>query len=320
MAADSIKLFDINGKVSYPTTTPTYTIQLGNYLIECDATDAEIQITLPSAATSRGRSIYIKKTDSSGNNVVVNADGSDTIDDASTLTISSQYSCAKLFCTDFDSAATEAIASFGGTFTPLTSAETFTITYNNATDGDGTTGATELTFFYIDSSGLPATTAHTLGSDGSDVTAFTGLGINRVAVSASGTADVNTNTITITATTAGTNQAQIPALEGVTQQAIFFNGSNHKALMKNIYLNARKLSGGSAPRVTFKGWIYNRAVDTKFEIFRWNIDTAIENTVILNDEIGFVLNETDVLYFEGTTNTNDTAMNVRFGLNQYQNT
>lgn len=35
--------------------------------------------------------------------------------------------------------------------TILTSASTFTITYNNTTDGSGTTGATILQFYYLDS-------------------------------------------------------------------------------------------------------------------------------------------------------------------------
>lgn len=87
------------------------------------------------------------------------------------------------------------------------------ITYNSGTDGagGGATGATQLYFFYIDSNGLPAEAAHTLGSDGSDTTAFSGLGINRIAVLASGSNDTNVNDITITATTGGSNQAQIAA-------------------------------------------------------------------------------------------------------------
>lgn len=162
-----------------------------------------------------------------------------------------------------------------GNFTPLTSASTFTVTYNSSTDGDGTTGATALTFFYIDSSGLPATEVHTLGNDGSDVTSFSGLGINRVAVSASGSADTNTNDITITATTGSTVQAVIPALGSVTQQVIFFVGSNHTAVAYYLWWNVAKPGGGDA-LVTIKGYVYNRAVDTRYEVFRTQVDTTTE--------------------------------------------
>jgi hypothetical protein len=113
----------------------------------------------------------------------------------------------------------------------LTAASTFTIAYDGtgggSTDGAGTTGATQLTFYYVDSDGLPAVAAHTLGTDGSDVTSFSGFGINRCVVSANGGLTYNASDITITATTGGSIQAIIPALGSVTQQAIFFNGANH---------------------------------------------------------------------------------------------
>jgi len=120
--------------------------------------------------------------------------------------------------TDLQSASGEqTVWATTGNFTPLTSAETFDIAYDGtgggSTDGAGTTGATELTFFYIDANGKEATATHTLGTDGDDTTSFTGFGINRCAVSASGSNDTNVSAITITATTAGTTQAIIPAAE-----------------------------------------------------------------------------------------------------------
>lgn len=226
--------------------------------------------------------------------------------------------------TDVDTGSEEIIASFGGTFTPLTSAETFNIAYDGtaggSTDGAGTTGATELTFYYIDSNGLPAVSTHTLGTDGSDTTSFSGLGINRVAVSASGTNDTNVSTITITATTAGTNQAEIPSGDGVTQQAIFFVGSNHTAVAKNLLLNIVKIGVGTEPTVIIRGWVYNRGIDCKFEIFRHTVDTAVENTVPIPEPVGFKLNSTDVLYFTAETDTNNTQVSIRFSLNEYQKT
>lgn len=57
-----------------------------------------------------------------------------------------------------------------------------------------------------------------------------------------------------------------------------------------------------------------------FEIFRVTVDTAVENTVGFVDDIGLRLNETDVVYFEATSNKDNTVVNMRFSLNQYQNT
>ena len=210
-----------------------------------------------------------------------------------------------------------------GNFTPLTSAETFDIAYDGtaggSTDGAGTNGATELAFYYIDSDGLPAISTHTLGTDGSDTTSFSGLGINRVAVSASGSNDYNTSDITVTATTSGTTQAIIPAEGSVTQQAIYFNGSNHDAILKYLFFNVNKLSG-SNPKVTVKAYVYNRAVATRYEVFRHIIDTQSENTITIPEPVGFNLSPTDVLYFTADTDQNDTVITLRFSLNQYQRT
>lgn len=208
-------------------------------------------------------------------------------------------------------------------FTILTAASTFTITYDGTgggtTDGNGTTGATQLTFYYIDSDGLPAVGVHNLGTDGSDETAFTGLGINRIAVSATGSADVNNSAITITATTGGSTQAYIPAGEGVTQQAIFFVGSNHSAVAKFLYINANRLSGAN-PKAEIQGWVYNRAVDSKFLIYKQILDTNTDTEISIIDPTGFGLNSTDVLYFTIDSDTANTVVNLRFSLNEYQKT
>lgn len=215
----------------------------------------------------------------------------------------------------------ETIWAATGNFTPLTSAETFDISYNSTNDGAGVgaTGATELTFYYIDSNGLPATATHTLGSDGTDTTSFSGLGINRVAVSASGSSTFNVNNITITATTAGTTQAFIPAGESVTQQAIFFTGSNHKAIGKFLYYRVNRLAG-SNPKVIVKGYVFNRAIATRFQVYKEEIDTQTDNVVDITDPVGFKFNETDVLYFVADTDRDNTVIDFRVSLIEYQNT
>lgn len=208
-----------------------------------------------------------------------------------------------------------------GNFTPMTAADTFNIAYDGtsggSTDGSGTTGATQLTFYYIDADGNEAITAHNLGTDGTDTTSFTGLGINRLTVSASGTNEANVSAITITDTSGGTTQAIIPAGESVTQQCIFFVGSNHDAVAKFLYLHVNKPGGGNAS-VQIKGYAWNRAIATTFEVFRTTIDTSVETTETLNDPIGFALNPQDVLFFTANTSTNAAEVVVRFSLNHYR--
>jgi hypothetical protein len=205
-----------------------------------------------------------------------------------------------------------------GNFTPMTTASTFTITFNNATDGLGTTGALSLFIDYIDENGLSAQTQLTLDATGSQVTSFSGFGINRAAVVNSGSAQTNTNNITITETTGATIQALIPASEGVTQQCIFHTDANSDAVARYLWINANKLSGGGSPRITIKGYVFNRTYETRFEVFRCTIDTSSESFVSLSEPNGFVLSPRDVLYFVADTDTNNSIVNLRFSLMEYK--
>lgn len=157
-----------------------------------------------------------------------------------------------------------------------------------------------------------------MGSTGSDVTAFTGFGINRVAVVQVGTAGYNVNNITFTATTGGANQALLPATKGVTQQPMHFVGSNHDAILKFLFIDALKISGGGSPRISVAGYIFNRNIGCRYQVFDISIDTAVTNFVSFEEPIGFSLSPTDVLYFTADTDINGTDIRIRFSLNEYQ--
>lgn len=212
----------------------------------------------------------------------------------------------------------ETVWATAGNFTPLTTASTFTIAYNNTTDGSGTTGALTLFFDYVDSNGMYQQTTHTLETDGSDVTSFSGLGINRVAVSSSGSAQTNTNAITITATTGGTTQAIIPALGGVTQMSIFHMDANSFGILKEMYIQTNKTTGGQSPRVQVKMYVFNRNIQTRFELFRSTIDTSSTTNLVLMKPIGIRLTPTDVVYWVADTNLDSTDISIRYSLLEYK--
>lgn len=211
----------------------------------------------------------------------------------------------------------ETIWAASGNFTPMTAASTFTIAYNSSNDGAGTTGARYLYFDYVDENGIAKQDTHIMGSTGSDITSFRGLGINRIAVALSGTNQTNVSDIAVTETAGGTTQAIVPAGNGVTQQCIFHTAADSYAIAKYLTFNVNKLSG-SSPKVTVKGYVYNRNVNTKFEIYRHIIDTQSENTVTIAEPVGFRLTPTDVLYFIADTDTNNTVITLRFSLLEYQ--
>lgn len=203
--------------------------------------------------------------------------------------------------------------------TILSTASTFTITYNNATDGLGSTGALSLLFSYIDADETQQSGTITLSATGSDVTTFSGLGVNRVVVLSSGSAKMNTNNITITATTGGSVQAFISALSSVTQQLLIHMPMAKTPVTKHLFLSADKLSGGSAPRVIFKVFAYSRITQTTYEVFRYLMDTSVVNYVAMNDPCNFPFSPRDAVYVTAATTVNGVEVSARLSLNLYEN-
>lgn len=144
-------------------------------------------------------------------------------------------------------------------------------------------------------------------------------GVNRIVVLTSGSNQSNVGNITVTATTGGTNQAYLPAGESVTQQALFFVQANHKGMLENIVLNANRASGGSSPSIVFKIWVYSPLTSTKYQIFRYRLDTSIEGTLILPLKKPLPLTEQDVVWFEVTSSSGtNTEANVRFSVTEFE--
>lgn len=77
--------------------TASGTVAATDHVILADATGGAITVTLPAAATSGGMLLTIKKTDNA-NNVVADANASETIDGATTKTIATQYGFLTLAC------------------------------------------------------------------------------------------------------------------------------------------------------------------------------------------------------------------------------
>jgi len=83
----------LNGaKLAVTTKSGAYTATTSDCVILVDASAAAVTISLPTASGNTGLTYVIKKIDSSGNNVTIDPNGSETIDGSSTVTLSSQYS------------------------------------------------------------------------------------------------------------------------------------------------------------------------------------------------------------------------------------
>jgi len=207
---------------------------------------------------------------------------------------------------------TEIIASFGGTFTPLTTASTLSIVSTSIEDDSAGTGARSIVVYGVDASRNEQTEVVALDGTTPVVTSTTWLGINRISVYLAGSTLNNVGVVTATAVTGGAIQAQMPAGEGTTQQAIFFTFASHTLLADFLALNAEKTGGGASPKVRIKGWVYSAVSAAKYNVFNQLIDTSAENSVIINPPQPFVIGEKSCLWFEATTDTNDTFVSCRF--------
>jgi hypothetical protein len=214
---------------------------------------------------------------------------------------------------DVDNAAPEVIARFGGTFNIMTTADTLDIVSTSTADSSAGTGARQLLITGIDENFLSQTEFVTMNGTTAVTTSNTWLGVNRVVVFSSGTGNTNAGDITISDTGTVGTQAYIENGESVTNQAIYHTQINHNLLADWMWINVRKLSGGgSAPRVTIKGISYSRFTDTNYEVFRYDMDTDIENSVELRPSQPFVLSGREVFYFTAESDQNNTVVNLRF--------
>ena len=90
---------DINGSMSQSVTSvsATYTALATDHNILASAGSA-FTITLPAASGVAGRIYHIKKIDAAANDVTIDANGTETIDGALTIALSSQYDNVKIIC------------------------------------------------------------------------------------------------------------------------------------------------------------------------------------------------------------------------------
>lgn len=211
---------------------------------------------------------------------------------------------------------TETVWSVGGTFARMTSADTLNVV-STSTNDDGDpagTGAQSIIIYGVDSNYEAQTEVVTLNGTTAVTTSNTWLGVNRAAIYLAGSGGINAGDINITVTTGGATQAQIPTGEGSTQHAFFFTQRKHTALMDWLLINVVKTSGGGKPIITIKVWVRSLVSGARYEVFRQNIDVALDNTIQLTPSQPFVVGEKSLIEVEATSDTNNAAVSARFSL------
>ena len=123
----------IESRVGVKTITASYTVEANIFYVRVNLTGGAITVTLPSAAGKDGRRIRVYKVSNDANTLTLGVTGSDTINGASTQTVTSQYNGWEVVSNGND--AWELVVSTGmGTVT-----NTGSLTASNIILGDGTT-------------------------------------------------------------------------------------------------------------------------------------------------------------------------------------
>lgn len=215
------------------------------------------------------------------------------------------------FNNDIDAGAAEVVASFGGTYTPMTSSGVLTVVSTSANDTSGGTGAR--TIKIIGPAGadrISVTEEVTMNGTTSVDTSNEFWGVNRVEVESAGSLTYNAGDINITDPSANT-QAQIPAEAAITQQAIFHTQNNHRFIIDGVFFVLNKISGGGSPRATIRGYEYESDRDVRYLKYKFTIDSSVQNS--LEYSLGVkTINQNSTLYFTAETDTNNTVVEVRF--------
>jgi hypothetical protein len=220
---------------------------------------------------------------------------------------------------DIDTGTEEIIASWGGAWSPPTTAETIDFVSTDANDTSGGTGLNSIVIYGIDEDRTSIIEVLTLDGLTPVTTTNTYFGINRVAPFLCGSSKSNEGKITGDQTTSGIIVAEMPIGETVTQQAIFYVDAGNTFLTSSLYINVLKISGGGTPVVTIKGYVYSPVANANIQIFRTKIDTGVENSVYIEAPELFPITESSVLYFTATTDTNNTSVDLRFNGKLVQN-
>ncbi len=199
------------------------------------------------------------------------------------------------------------------TFDVMSSADTFTINYNNADDGSTSNGAHAISIQYLDTNDELQTATHVLGSSGSDTTSFSGKGINSAVVVDSGSDNFNGNNISIVDTTGSTLQAFISAEVSESKQFVIHLPVDSSITANLLLLNASALSAN----IAFKMFVYNRVSETTREAFRYLMSTASNNSVSLSDPCGLEFSSRDVIWLTASTDVDNTEISTMLSLDIY---
>jgi hypothetical protein len=204
------------------------------------------------------------------------------------------------------------------TFPLLTTPTTLTVTYNNTLDGPATNGAFAILIDYVDDDFLQKTAVVPFLGSGTEVTAFTCLGVNTTTVVAAGSAYTNVDDITITAVSDATVQSFVQAGQSLSGQSAIHVPANETIIVKYILFKSIKPVNGQSPRVKWQYYIHDRNLGTTFVPASTFIDTNLGTDYQQVDPVGFAVGPNSTIWLENTTTVDGTILSYGVSSTYYR--
>lgn len=218
------------------------------------------------------------------------------------------------FNEDIDSGGEEIIASFGGVFNVMTTADTLDISSSSSEDNASGDGARLLLIQGIDSSSNEIEEYITPNGTSVVTTVNSYLGVNRIYVVSTGSNNTNSGNIDVEDNGGVVGvQARVPIGKSVTQQCIYHTPIDRTFLLDFLNLSTIKITGGGgSPEIIIRGYSYSRVTDTVYNVIDLQIDIARENNLVINYKNPIKFTGREVIYFTAETDTNNTKLSLRF--------
>ncbi len=219
---------------------------------------------------------------------------------------------------DLDMAAEEDLWNEGGLLSYLSSAETMNVTSTSTDDDVGGTGVTAVFITGLDANNLTVSEVVTMDGTSNVLTVNAYTRISFVFASAAGSGLTNAGNITLTASSAATVQANMLAGTSSGLGGFYTIPSGKRAIIRQVEMDATKLSGGGTPLVNFRMYArFSGANQPWVVILERRLDTAVQDQLIIPFPLSNILVSGADLRLACSTDTNNTEARMRITLLEY---
>jgi hypothetical protein len=133
-----------------------------------------------------------------------------------------------------------------------------------------------------------------------------------------GTGSTNVGAITATAAVSGTVQCHIFPGRGISQHGFLTIPAGQAAIIKQVEINAAKLSGGGTPLIEFKIYARFTPANPWIVILDRRLDTSVQDSLIIPFPLSGIISPMADIRFAAQSDTNNTEALCRMTGIQYE--